>query len=44
VSALIERTRRMKSLRQTSFQCRCLRLEDCEKFLRVAKRRQASGC
>ena len=39
VDALMDRARRMKSLLETSFQCRCPRLEDCEKFLRAAKRK-----
>ena len=44
VDALLERVQRMKSLLQTSFQCRCPRLEDCEKFLHTAKRRQGPSC
>jgi len=44
VNALMDRARRMKSLLETSFQCRCPRLEDCEKFLRAAKRKPTSSC
>ncbi|TLY82063.1 MAG: MerR family transcriptional regulator [Gammaproteobacteria bacterium] len=44
VNALMDRAQRMKSLLETSFRCRCLRLEDCEKFLRTAKRRQGRSC
>jgi len=32
VDALMDRAQRMKLLLETSFQCRCPRLEDCEKF------------
>src|SRR5438034_1174909 len=39
VNALMDRARRMKLLLETSFQCRCPRLEDCEQFLRAAKRK-----
>src|SRR5882762_10272935 len=41
VNALMDRAGRMKLLLETSFQCRCPRLEDCEQFLRSAKRKQA---
>ena len=44
VDALMDRARRMKLLLETSFQCHCPRLEDCEKFLRAAKRKQAGSC
>jgi len=37
----MDRAGRMKLLLETSFQCRCPRLEDCEQFLRSAKRKQA---
>jgi MerR family redox-sensitive transcriptional activator SoxR len=33
VDALIERAQHMKHLLQTSLQCNCLRLEDCEMLL-----------
>ena len=44
VDALMDRAQRMKLLLETSFQCRCPRLEDCEKFLRAAKRKPTSSC
>jgi len=44
VDALMDRARRMKLLLESSFQCRCPRLEDCEKFLRAAKRKQTGSC
>ena len=44
VDALMDRAQRMKLLLETSFQCRCPRLEDCEKFLRAAKRQPTSSC
>src|SRR5438477_27738 len=44
VDALMDRAQRMKLLLETSFQCRCPRLEDCEKFLRSANRKQAGSC
>jgi len=46
VDALMDRARRMKSLLETSFQCRCPRLEDCEQFLHAAKRKptEVSRC
>jgi MerR family redox-sensitive transcriptional activator SoxR len=44
VNALMDRTRRMKLLLETSFQCRCPRLEDCEQFLRSAKRKRVASC
>jgi MerR family transcriptional regulator, redox-sensitive transcriptional activator SoxR len=43
VDALMDRAQRMKLLLETSFQCRCPRLEDCEQFLRSAKRKQVSS-
>src|SRR3977135_1530170 len=43
VDALMDRARRMKLLLETTFQCRCPRLEDCEQFLRSAKRKQVSS-
>jgi MerR family transcriptional regulator, redox-sensitive transcriptional activator SoxR len=42
IGARIERAQRMKLLLETGFHCRCPRLEDCEKYLRVVKRQQAS--
>jgi MerR family redox-sensitive transcriptional activator SoxR len=33
---LLDRTRKMKRLLQTSFKCGCLKLEDCERLLRFA--------
>jgi MerR family redox-sensitive transcriptional activator SoxR len=33
VDALMQRAQRMKALLESSFQCRCPSLEDCEKFL-----------
>jgi MerR family redox-sensitive transcriptional activator SoxR len=44
VNALMDRAQRMKSLLETGFQCRCLRLEDCEKFLRSGRRAGGSSC
>ena len=46
VDALMDRARRMKSLLETSFRCRCPRLEDCEQFLGAAKRKptEVFGC
>jgi MerR family redox-sensitive transcriptional activator SoxR len=43
VNALMERAQRMKSLLETSFQCRCPRLEDCERYLRSARHRRLPG-
>jgi MerR family redox-sensitive transcriptional activator SoxR len=37
VNALMERAQRMRLLLERSFHCRCLRLEDCERFLRSAR-------
>jgi DNA-binding transcriptional MerR regulator len=37
LKAQMQRTRRMKSLLETSFRCRCPRLEDCERFLEVRR-------
>lgn len=42
VDALMERVQRMKALLETSFRCRCPSLADCEKYLRAARRRQAT--
>lgn len=39
LNAQVERARRMKSLLETSFRCRCPRLEDCERYLGAVKRR-----
>lgn len=36
VDALMERARQMKLLLESSFQCRCSRLEDCERLIRAA--------
>ena len=44
VDALMERAQRMKALLQNSFRCRCPSLEDCEKYLRAAKRRSPAPC
>jgi len=33
VNALMERTRQMKSLLETSFHCGCPRIEDCERLI-----------
>jgi MerR family transcriptional regulator, redox-sensitive transcriptional activator SoxR len=44
VDALMDRARRMKLLLETSFQCRCPRLEDCEQYLRSAKRQRVGSC
>jgi MerR family redox-sensitive transcriptional activator SoxR len=44
VNALMDRAQRMKSLLETGFRCRCLRLEDCEKFLRSGRRAGGSSC
>ncbi|HXO15025.1 MAG TPA: MerR family transcriptional regulator [Steroidobacteraceae bacterium] len=44
VEALMDRAQRMKLLLETSFQCRCPRLEDCEQFLRSAKRKRVGSC
>jgi MerR family transcriptional regulator, redox-sensitive transcriptional activator SoxR len=43
LSALMARARRMKLLLETSFRCRCPRLEDCEKYLRE-RRGRGSPC
>lgn len=40
VNALMERVRLMKSLLETSFQCRCPSLSDCERYLGAASRKQ----
>ena len=40
VNALMDRAQRMKLLLETGFRCRCLRLEDCEKFLRSDRGRR----
>ena len=37
VSALMERAQQMKLLLETHFRCGCLRLEDCENFIRKKK-------
>jgi MerR family redox-sensitive transcriptional activator SoxR len=44
LDALMERAQRMKALLENSFQCRCPRLEDCERFLRAARGRAAGCC
>jgi MerR family redox-sensitive transcriptional activator SoxR len=33
IDAMMERAQRMKALLQSSFRCRCPRLEDCERYL-----------
>lgn len=38
LDALMERVQRMKALLESSFQCRCPSLEDCEKFLQARHR------
>ena len=43
VNALMDRAQRMKQLLESSFRCRCLRLEDCEKYMRSAPGRCARG-
>jgi MerR family redox-sensitive transcriptional activator SoxR len=43
VDALMERAQRMKLLLESSFQCSCPRLEDCQRFLRAAKDLGRSG-
>jgi MerR family transcriptional regulator, redox-sensitive transcriptional activator SoxR len=43
LEAQMQRTRRMKSLLETSFRCRCPTLEDCERFLDV-RRSPAHPC
>jgi MerR family redox-sensitive transcriptional activator SoxR len=40
VNALIARAQRMKALLETSFHCGCQRLEDCERLMRAARRKQ----
>ena len=40
VESQLERFQHMKALLQESFRCRCLRLEDCERYLSAARRRQ----
>jgi MerR family redox-sensitive transcriptional activator SoxR len=40
VERAIERTQRMKWLLESSFQCRCLQLADCERYLSAARRRR----
>jgi MerR family redox-sensitive transcriptional activator SoxR len=42
VNALIARAQRMKSLLETSFHCRCGRLEDCERLIRAARFRDST--
>ena len=47
LKAQMQRARRMKSLLERSFRCRCPRLEDCERFLTVRRSRAdaaARGC
>ena len=44
IDALMDRARRMKSLLEASFQCHCPRLEDCERYLRAARRRGTPSC
>ena len=36
----IERAQRMKLLLESSFQCRCLQLADCERYLSAARRQR----
>jgi MerR family transcriptional regulator, redox-sensitive transcriptional activator SoxR len=42
IEHLMERARRMKSLLEASFKCRCLTLADCERFLSERRRRGGS--
>jgi MerR family redox-sensitive transcriptional activator SoxR len=47
LNAQLRRARRMKSLLETSFRCRCPSLADCERFLgeqRVRREPEAGGC
>jgi MerR family transcriptional regulator, redox-sensitive transcriptional activator SoxR len=39
IERLIERARRMRSLLETSFRCRCPTLADCERYLGAGRRR-----
>jgi MerR family redox-sensitive transcriptional activator SoxR len=43
VDALLARAQQMKSLLETSFHCGCPQLEDCERYIRAARRVRASG-
>ena len=40
VDELMARAQRMKSLLETSFHCGCRRLEDCERYIREARREE----
>ena len=40
VEQAIERAQRMKWLLESSFQCRCVQLADCERYLSEARRRR----
>src|SRR5215469_11445058 len=40
VERAIERTQHMKWLLESGFQCRCLQLADCERYLSAARRRR----
>jgi MerR family redox-sensitive transcriptional activator SoxR len=42
VNSLMARAQCMKALLETSFHCGCARLEDCERLIRAARRRDSS--